>query len=69
MQQVLAANQKVIASRNNNVFYLPLQGTGAPSTPPVSQLAPIRAAAPTAADAPASDDARPARADGRTEGR
>ena len=69
MQQVLAANQKVIASRNNNVFYLPLQGTGAPTTPPVSQLAPIRAAAAPAADTPASDGARPARGDGRTEGR
>ncbi|CAN5232925.1 FtsH protease activity modulator HflK [soil metagenome] len=70
MQQVLSANQKVIASRNNNVFYLPLQGTGtAGSAPPVSQLAPVQAAQAAAAAGTAADDARAPRGDGRPEGR
>jgi membrane protease subunit HflK len=69
MQQVLAANPKVVASRNN-VFYLPLQGQGAAgAAPPVSQLAPVRAATAAADATPAVDEARPARADGRPEGR
>jgi membrane protease subunit HflK len=32
MQQVLAQNRKVIAGRDNNVLYLPLDGVGAPAT-------------------------------------
>jgi modulator of FtsH protease HflK len=31
MQEVLSKNQKVISGRDNNVFYLPLNGTGMPS--------------------------------------
>ena len=31
MQEVLSKNQKVISGRDNNIFYLPLNGTGMPS--------------------------------------
>ncbi len=31
MQEVLSKNQKVVSGRDNNVFYLPLNGTGMPS--------------------------------------
>jgi len=31
MQDVLSKNQKVVSGRDNNVFYLPLNGTGMPS--------------------------------------
>ncbi len=60
MQQVLAANQKVLAGRNNNILYLPLNGAQAPSAvPPTTQLPSVKSSAPSA------DDERPARATGR----
>jgi modulator of FtsH protease HflK len=68
MQQVLATNQKVVASRDNNILYLPLGSqapTGAAAAAPISQLPAIKASA-------AADDdnaARPARGTGRGEGR
>jgi hypothetical protein len=63
MQLVLSSNQKVMTGRNNNILYLPLNGSAAPSAvPPVSQLPSVRA---SAADAPPSEPERPARATGR----
>jgi len=64
MQQVLAANQKVLAGRNNNILYLPLNGAQAPanSVPPVTQLPPVKSSAP-------ANDERPERSDGREGGR
>lgn len=68
MQQVLSANQKVVAGRDNNILYLPL-GAGAPTgsaaAAPISQLPAVRA---SAADAEESDT-RPARGTGRERGR
>jgi membrane protease subunit HflK len=70
MQEVLGKNRKVLAGRDNNILYLPLEGAGAP-VPPVSQLAPVRSAAPAAtaatAEAAAADTPRPPR--GAPEGR
>jgi membrane protease subunit HflK len=64
MQQVLAANPKVMTGRNNNILYLPLNGAGAPpGGPPVTQLPPVKSA-----PAP-SDEERPARGAGREGGR
>jgi membrane protease subunit HflK len=66
MQQVLAANQKVLAGRNNNILYLPLNGAQAPSAvPPVTQLPSVK----SGAAAGAGDGERPARSTGREGGR
>jgi membrane protease subunit HflK len=65
MQEVLAANQKVLAGRNNNILYLPLNGAQAPSAvPPVTQLPSVKSSAPAAAD-----EERPGRSTGREGGR
>jgi membrane protease subunit HflK len=65
MQQVLAANQKVIAGRNNNILYLPLNGASPPggAALPATQLPPVKA------NGPAQEDERPGRALGREGGR
>jgi membrane protease subunit HflK len=68
MQQVLSSNQKVLAGRNNNILYLPLNGAGAPSAvPPVTQMPPVRSSAPSAGAM--DDEERPARGAGREGGR
>ena len=68
MQQVLASNQKVIAGRDNNILYLPLNGSGPNNAlPPVSQLPSVKSSAPAGAGNPA--DERPARSEGREGGR
>ena len=67
MQQVLSSNQKVLAGRDNNILYLPLNGaTGA--MPPLSQLPSVKSS-PQGPSNEAGPDARPARADGREPGR
>jgi membrane protease subunit HflK len=66
MQQVLASNQKVVAGRDNNILYLPLNGSAPNALPPVSQLPSVKSSAP--ADA-GNNDERPARAEGREGGR
>jgi membrane protease subunit HflK len=65
MQQVLAANQKVIAGRNNNILYLPLNGASPPggAALPATQLPPVKASGPV------SGDERPGRESGREGGR
>ena len=65
MQQVLAANQKVLAGRNNNILYLPLNGAQAPANaaPPVTQLPGVKSSP------PAAGDERPDRGVGREGGR
>jgi membrane protease subunit HflK len=70
MQQVLASNQKVIAGRDNNILYLPLNGAAtAPAAAPLSltpQLLPTVKSTPSA---PAADNPeRAPRGDGRDEG-
>jgi membrane protease subunit HflK len=67
MQQVLAANQKVLSGRNNNILYLPLNGASAPASamPPLTQLPSVKSSAPAATD----DQERPARGAGREGGR
>lgn len=64
MQQVLAANQKVMAGRNNNILYLPLNGATAPAGAalPATQLPPVKASVP-------ADEERPGRGLGREGGR
>jgi len=63
MQEVLANNQKVLAGRDNNILYLPINGAGAPSTvPPMTQLPSVKSTAP-------AEDERPARSTGREGGR
>ena len=73
MQQVLASNQKVIAGRDNNVLYLPLNGAPASSAAmaPLSQLPSVRSTPGTAAPGTtdSNPDQRPARAEGREPGR
>jgi membrane protease subunit HflK len=66
MQQVLAANQKVLAGRNNNILYLPLNGAQAPAggIAPTTQLPAVKSSA-----SPAPDDERPDRSAGREGGR
>jgi membrane protease subunit HflK len=65
MQQVLASNQKVLAGRNNNILYLPLNGAQAPSAvPPVTQLPSVKSTAPAS-----SDEERADRGTGREGGR
>ena len=45
MQQVLSTNQKVMAGRDNNVLYLPMNGSGAAGAqPPISTLPAVKAA-------------------------
>jgi membrane protease subunit HflK len=57
MQQVLSSSQKVLAGRDNNILYLPLNGAGAPSTvPPVTQLPPVRSTS-----TPSAEGQRPPR--------
>jgi len=64
MQEVLSANQKVLAGRNNNILYLPLNGAQAPSAvPPATQLPPVKSTA------PAAEEERPDRGLGREGGR
>jgi membrane protease subunit HflK len=65
MQQVLSANQKVLAGRNNNILYLPLNGAQAPNAAaPVTQLPSVKSSA-----SPALDEERPDRGTGRGENR
>src|SRR4249919_4408181 len=70
MEEVLANNQKVIASRDNNVLYLPLSGAAAaPAAAPAPltpQLLPTVKATPAAAAA--DNPERAPRGDGRDEG-
>ena len=69
MQQVLSSNQKVLAGRDNNILYLPLNGSTLPSPlPPLSQLPSVKSSAP-AGSTDNDPGARPARADGREGGR
>jgi len=71
MQQVLSSNQKVMTGRNNNILYLPLNGSSAPSAvPPMSQMPSVKSSAP-AGSSDANNDLgeRPARAGGREGGR
>lgn len=69
MQQVLGGNQKVIAGRDNNILYLPLNGASAPGLLPPSQLPAMKSSA--SADSANNDiqGERPARAEGREGGR
>jgi membrane protease subunit HflK len=63
MQQVLANNRKVVAGRDNNILYLPLDGAPAGAAPP--SAAPLL---PSVRSTPAPAEARPereARPDGR----
>lgn len=67
MQDVMAKNQKVLSGRDNNVFYLPLNGAApgsAPAAPLPNQLPTVKATAPAA---PADDgrEGRDAREGGR----
>jgi membrane protease subunit HflK len=65
MQQVLASNQTVLAGRNNNILYLPLNGAQAPSAvPPMTQLPSVKSTAPAS-----SDEERADRGTGREGGR
>lgn len=44
MQEVLSKNQKVVSGRDNNIFYLPLNGTGMPSPEnAATRMAPVQA--------------------------
>lgn len=62
MQQVLSTNQKVMAGRDNNILYLPLNGTpAAGAQPPLSTLPAVKAAM---SDSPQPAE-RPDRATGR----
>ncbi len=68
MQQVLASNQKVLSGRDNNILYLPLNGSGQPApVPPLGQLPTVKSSAPAEPDNASGE--RPARADGRERGR
>ena len=70
MQQVLSNNQKVLAGRDNNILYLPLNGAAAVGpVPPVSQLPSVKSSAPADSGKTENDDERPVRADGRERGR
>ena len=73
MQQVLASNQKVVAGRDNNILYLPINAGSAPVAPvtaPLTQLLPtVKSTAPAAADASKDTPERAERADGREGGR
>jgi membrane protease subunit HflK len=67
MQQVLAQNRKVIAERDNNILYLPMDGSGSPAPAAAPLLPPVKATT-----VPAPVDTRPereSRTDGRAEGR
>jgi membrane protease subunit HflK len=69
MQQVLSSNQKVMAGRDNNILYLPLNGSTPPGAlPPLTQLPSVKPSAPADSSNNASGE-RPARADGREGGR
>jgi len=69
MQQVLSSNQKVLAGRDNNILYLPLNGATPPNAlPPLSQLPAVKSSAPADSGNNASGE-RPARAEGREGGR
>ena len=70
MQQVLSSNQKVVAGRDNNILYLPLNG----SAPPNAAAVPCRSCLRLKSSAPADSSSnatgeRPARAEGREGGR
>ena len=64
MQDVLAKNPKVVAGRDGNVFYLPLNGSApsaAPAAPLPAQLPAVKATPPAAP----ADDGRAGRGTGR----
>jgi membrane protease subunit HflK len=62
MQQVLSNNQKVMAGRDNNILYLPMNGSAAPAPlPPLTQLPSVKAGPAPAAAEPE----RPTRGSGR----
>ena len=62
MQEVLASNQKVIAERNNNILYLPLNGAN-PAAASAPTTMPAVKAAISAASNPNTQPERPARGD------
>ncbi|MFA6984731.1 MAG: FtsH protease activity modulator HflK [Arenimonas sp.] len=65
MQQVLSTNQKVMAGRDNNILYLPLNGSTQPSPlPPLSQLPSVKSSSPPQSSSNEADE-RPARAASR----
>ncbi|KFN41355.1 FtsH protease activity modulator HflK [Arenimonas oryziterrae] len=65
MQAVLANNPKVLAGRDNNILYLPLNGAnGTAPMPPVTQLPGVKAT-PDPADSNDAASLRPARPAGR----
>ena len=61
MQQVLSTNQKVMAGRDNNILYLPLNGGSGGAQPPLTQLPAVKAAT--------SDSTQPAERPERAVGR
>lgn len=64
MQQVLSTNQKVLSGRDNNILYLPLNGSAPPSAlPPLSQLPSVKSSSPPEPTTNAGE--RPARGEGR----
>ena len=64
MQQVLAQNRKVIAGRDNNVLYLPLDNSPATNAQPAPMLPAVKAVTEPASPRP-ERDLRPERGEGR----
>jgi len=68
MQQVMAANPKIVSGRGNNILYLPTGAGNAASAPvPVSQLPGVKTSPTTpepAAEAPSPRPERPAGREG-----
>jgi hypothetical protein len=59
----------VVAGRDNNILYLPLNGSAPPNAlPPMSQLPSVKSSAPADSSSNATGE-RPARAEGREGGR
>ena len=68
MQEVLSANPKVMAGRDNNILYLPLNGMN-PTTGNAPAEAPLLRLPSVQVNPPPANDTRPDRADGRDEDR
>lgn len=69
MQQVLSNNQKVMAGRDNNILYLPINGVN-PAVPPLTPLPSIKSSTPAEPSTNnESRNERTPRADGREGGR
>jgi modulator of FtsH protease HflK len=64
MQQVLGQNRKVIAGRDNNILYLPLDGAPAGNAAAAPALPPVKAVTEPVESRPARDT-RPERGEGR----